>query len=141
MGNRGRAFQRVIGSAVAGVAVLGVVGMVATGAGAAPSNAKTAISGTFSDCSNGASGTFVVNNGKSQATTWTAAHLTFASGGRGVFSTTARDLTFSSGGQVVGTEQVSKHAKRNAVTCHIEATVGDITLSGTVTGKMTTNGK
>src|SRR4029077_7687589 len=92
--------------------------------------------GTFTDCSNGTSGTFVVNSGKSQATNWAAAHLPFTGGGKGIFTPTAIDLTFTSGGQVVGTEQASKHAKKNPVTCTIDATVGDTTLHGTVTGKM-----
>lgn len=133
-----RVIRRVM---VGGVAVLGVVGMTATGAAAAPSNAKTALSGTFSDCSNGASGTFVVNSGKSQAINWAVAHLKFASGGRGIFSTTSRDITFTSGGEVVGTEKVSKRAKRNPVTCSIEVVSGDVIGRGTVTGKMTRNGK
>jgi len=110
--------------------------MVAPAAHAAPVKAKTALSGTFSDCTNGASGTFVVNSGKAQATTWNAAHLTFANGGRGIFTTTARNLTITVGGEVVGTEVVSKAAKRNPVTCTITATLGDTTVSGTVTGKM-----
>ena len=121
---------------MSGAAVVGVVGLMAPVASAAPVKAKTALSGTFTDCSNGTSGTFVVNSGKSQATNWAAAHLTFTGGGKGIFTTTARDLTITSGGQTVGTEKVSKHAKKNPVTCTIHGTVGDFTVDGTVTGKM-----
>jgi hypothetical protein len=131
----------LIGSVATGAAALFLVGMVAPGAGAAPVKAKSAFSGTFSDCSNGASGTFVVNSGRSEAPNWSVAHLTLASGQRGIFSATSLDLTFTVDGQVVGTDVRSKHAKRGAVTCSIEAVLPDGTLAGTVVGKMTINGK
>jgi hypothetical protein len=71
------------------------------------------------------------------ATPWTVAHLTFADGSHGIFSPTAIDLTFTENGQVVGTEHVSKHAKAGQVTCTVSGTAGPVSLSGTVTGKIT----
>ena len=113
-----------------------MVGLAVPAAHAAPVKAKTALSGTFSDCSNGASGTFVVNSGKSQAPNWAVAHLTLATGAKAKFTPTALDITITAGGEVVDTEQRSKPAKKNPVTCSISATTGDFTLAGTVTGKM-----
>jgi hypothetical protein len=68
-------------------------GLGATRASAAPSNPKSAISGPFTCGPNPLgppnlptlTGTFVVNSGKSTATTWTSAHLNFDGGGTGVF--------------------------------------------------------
>jgi len=100
------------------------------------------VSGTFSDCSNGKSGTFVVNSGNAKGKAWSAAQLTFADGSHGVFTPTALDLTISVNGQVVGTQVQSKHPKRNSVTCTIAATTPDgASLAGTVTGKIVSNGK
>ena len=143
MGKAARAARRVaMGSVATAAVVASVVGTGVAGAGAAPVKPKTAVSGTFSDCSNGRSGTFVVNDGKSNGAAWSAAQLKFADGSRGVFTPTALDLTITVDGQVVGTQVQHKHPKRNSVTCTIAATTPDgASLSGTVIGKMTTNGK
>jgi hypothetical protein len=133
-----RRFGRIlVGSVVLSAATMGVG---ATVAGASPSNAPTALSGSFFGCSNGASGTFVINSGKAAApTTWTAAHLTFASGERGIFISTALDLTFTFDGQSFS-DHFTKGSAPGSVTCSIFAEMGDATLSGTVTGTVVLNG-
>jgi hypothetical protein len=119
---------------------VGLLGLGVTSAGAAPANAKTALSGTFSACTNGQSGTFVVNSGNSHAAqTWNAAHLTFASGGTGIFVPTAVNLTFTQGGQSQ-TQNVKKGSAKGTVTCTIAASGPGFSLAGTVTGKMVRNG-
>jgi hypothetical protein len=121
------------------------VGLGATAASASPSNAPTALTGTF-DCGHGVTGTFVVNSGNSSATTWSAAHLAFDSGGTGIFVPASIDFTFSVGGKVVGTEQATKGNAPAPNSCSISATVPGppgtpvATLSGTVTGKVIHNG-
>ena len=108
-------------------------------AGAAPSNAPTALSGTF-DCGNGVSGSFVVNSGNAAApTTWNVAHLTFSSGGTGIFVPTTLDLTFSSGGQSF-TSHATKGSAPSSITCRISAGGDGFTLSGVVTGNVVHNG-
>ena len=130
-------FARVcVGGVAAALTLVGFSGLAATTAVAAPSHAKTAVSGTFS-CENGDTGTFVVNNGNAKGTAWSAAHLTFADGSRGIFTPTALDVTVTVNGQVVDTQQVTKHPKRGQVNCTISADLGEgATLAGTVTGKI-----
>jgi hypothetical protein len=114
-------------------------GLGTSAVGAAPSNAPSALSGTF-DCGNGVSGTFVVNSGNAAApTTWNVAHLTFSSGGSGIFVPTTLDLTFSAGGQTF-TSHATKGSAPTAITCTISAAGDGFTLSGVVAGKIVHNG-
>lgn len=134
-------------SIAAVVAVLPISVVLWTGAraaSAAPSQAGTAVTGTFG-CTNGEAGTFVTNSGNAGATTWSVAHLTLQSGGRAVFVPASFDFTFTFNGEPVGTEQATKSANAPAPdTCLISATEsvpgGSVTLSGTVTGKIVYNG-
>jgi hypothetical protein len=116
----------------------GIVGLAASTASASPVNAKTALTGTF-DCGSVGAGTFVVNSGNAQAaTTWNAAHLTFADGSTAVFQPRAFDLTFTFNGQSM-TEVASKNGPGSTV-CSISASQDGFSLSGTVTGKVTFTG-
>lgn len=140
-------------AAVGSIALAGgVMGAGATVAGAAPSHAPSSYSGTFT-CT-GSTGTFVVNTGDSTATTWSAAHLTFSTGGRGIFVPSQFHLVFdvvTAGGTVVpvGTQTAVKgsgHAP-SPDTCHITAVVAvtptttlELVLTGTVVGKIVMNG-
>jgi hypothetical protein len=117
-------------------ACLGVLGVGVAGAGAAPRNAPTSVSGTFFDCSNGDSGTFVVNSGNSQPTTLNAAHLTFSGGGTGIFVPTGRTLTFNG----VPEPPVTKGSAQGSVTCSISASEDGLPLTGTVVGNIIANG-
>ena len=81
-----------------------------------------------------------MNSGNAQGTTWNVAHLTFANGSHGIFSPTEFDLTFTFDGQSM-TQQVAKQPKAGQVTCSIAASQGDFSLSGMVTGEITTTGK
>jgi hypothetical protein len=115
--------------------VLGLLGLAPAVAGAAPSNAPTALSGTF-DCGNGQTGTFLINSGKAEnPTTWEMAHLTFSSGGSGIFVPTAIDITFTVNGQSQ-TVQATKGSAPGSVTCSISAAQDGFTLSGSVTGNI-----
>lgn len=119
-------------------------------AGAAPSKAPSAISGTFSCTTTAETGTFVVNNGHSTATTWSVAHLTFSTGGKANLVPSAFHFAFvkTVGGTatVLGTTTAVKgngHAP-SPNTCHITAVVGVtpttsttvFLLTGTVDGKL-----
>jgi hypothetical protein len=102
--------------------------------------APTALTDSFFNCSNGASGTFVINSGKAAApTTWTSAHLTFTSGARGIFIPTALDLTFSFDGQTF-TDHFTKGSAPASVTCSIFAQMDGATLSGSVSGRTVITG-
>jgi hypothetical protein len=104
---------------------------------ASPAKAPTALTGSFFGCSNGDSGTFVVNSGNSHAaTTWTSAHLTFSSGGTGVFIPTAEALSVNGSPE----PPVTKGSAPGSVTCSISANGAGFTLTGTVTGNIVTTG-
>jgi hypothetical protein len=136
---RQRAARRLVRSGVlAGVVGLGAA-LGTSVAAAAPSHAPSALSGTF-DCPNGETGTFVVNSGNAHAaTTWNVAHLTFSSGGTGIFVPTMLDLTFTFDGQT-STSQATKGSAPSAITCTISAAQDGFTLSGVVTGTIVHNG-
>jgi len=127
-----------VGTLLTALTLFGVGLLMPQGAGAAPSHARNALAGTF-DCGNSGTGTFVVNSGNAQGTTWNVAHLTFDDGSHGIFSPTTFDLTFSFDGQSMQ-QQASKHPKAGQVTCSISAVQGDFSLSGTVTGTITVTG-
>lgn len=120
----------------AAFAVTGAIG-VGSAAYAAPSNAKTSVSGTF-DCGGGVQGEFVVNSGNAQAaTTWNVAHLFFSGGGTGIFQPSAFDLTFSTP-QGTFSEVASKNGPKPTTTCFISAAPAPgYSLAGLVTGKIT----
>jgi hypothetical protein len=121
------------------VPVMTGLGIAASPASAAPWNAPTALAGTF-DCGGGVTGTFVVNSGNAAApTTWNAAHLTFDSGGTGVFSPTTFDLTFTSPSGSF-TEQATKGSAPGPDTCSISASQPGFSLTGTVVGKIVASG-
>ena len=120
--------------ALAAALGVGVLGISAGSAGAAPMNGLT---GSFWGCSDGLTGTFVINSGNSHAAqTWNVAHLTFTTGGTGIFVPTALDLSFNgmSGGLV------TKGSAPGDVTCSILASQGGFTLSGMVTGRVVLDG-
>jgi hypothetical protein len=136
---RQRAVRLLIRSGVL-ACVVGLGAALGTSvAAAAPSHAPSALSGTF-DCPNGETGTFVVNSGNARAaTTWNVAHLTFSSGGTGIFVPTMLDLTFSFDGQT-STSHATKGSAPSAITCTISAAQDGFTLSGVVTGTIVHNG-
>lgn len=136
--------KRAVLAVVALLPTSAVLWMVTPAVSAAPSQAGTAVAGTF-DCADGEAGTFVVNSGNANATAWNVAHLTLESGGSAIFVPATLDLTFSYNGELVGTEQATKSSHTSATdTCMISATEsvpgGSVTLSGTVTGKIIYNG-
>jgi len=97
------------------------------------------LTGTF-DCGGGQTGTFTVNSGNAQGTTWNGAHLIFDSGGTGIFHPTELDLTVTFMGQSQSENSV-KHNNSGPSTCSISASgPGGFTLSGNVTGNITHNG-
>lgn len=104
---------------------------------ASPVNAPTSLTGSFFGCSNGDSGTFVVNSGNTHApVTWNAAHLTFSSGGTGLFIPTAEALSVNGNAEPA----VTKGSAPGSVTCSISASAPGFTLTGTVTGNVVTTG-
>src|SRR5579862_7939013 len=115
-----RRTTRLIGTGLvaSGLASVAVIAGATLTASAAPSNAPSSISGTFS-CTNGDAGTFVVNsgNGNGNGTTWNVAHLSFDTGGRGVFSPTGFDLTFSFDGQMFTQVAQKNNASKGDVMC------------------------
>ena len=120
---------------VAGLVAALAAGVAAPAASAAPANAPSSLTGTF-DCGNGVTGVFVVNSGNAQsANTWNVAHLTFSSGGTGIFVPTMLDLTFSAGGQSF-TSQATKGSAPSAITCSIAAGGNGFSLSGVVVGRI-----
>jgi len=139
-----------------GALCVGAIGFAASSAvaGASPTRAPSASSGTFT-CTTGRSGTFTINSGHSTGTSWNVAHLSFTGGGTGIFvpsviSTTTTATTTT--GTVVFTTS-STRTKGNGHTpapnaCSISAmaqfTTGGqmltFSLSGTVTGKLVANG-
>ncbi len=127
---------RVFGAGLIAAAIpAGVIGIGAASASAAPSNAPSAISGTF-DCGAAGSGTFVTNSGNTHApTTWNVAHLTFSDGSTAVFQPRVFDLVFTFDGQSY--TEIASHNGPGSTVCTISATVsGGGSLSGTVTGKI-----
>src|SRR5437870_5453020 len=104
------------------------LGVAAVPASAAPSNAPSSLTGTF-DCGGGRTGTFVVNSGNSQATTWSPAFLTLSSG-KAIFVPSAFHLTFSFNGQTF-TQNATKGNSPAPTTCTIAASQGGFSLSGT----------
>jgi hypothetical protein len=135
--------QRAVRLLVRSGVLAGVIGLGAalgtSVAAAAPSHVPSALSGTF-DCPNGETGTFVVNSGNAQAaTTWNVAHLTFSSGGTGIFVPTTLDLTFTFDGQT-STSQATKGSAPSAITCTISAAQDGFTLSGVVSGTIVHTG-
>jgi hypothetical protein len=136
---RQRAVRRLVRSGVL-ACVVGLGAALGTSvAAAAPSHAPSALSGTFA-CPNGETGTFVINSGNAAAaTTWNVAHLTFSSGGAGIFVPAMLDLTFTSDGQTF-TSQATKGSAPSAITCTISAAQDGFTLSGVVSGTIVHNG-
>jgi hypothetical protein len=132
-------FSSVLGRtlATAGLVVgMGAAGMAA--ASASPSKAPTSLTGSFFDCTNGASGTFVVNSGKAAppTTAWDSAHLMFKGGGTGIFVSTELHLT-----SPFGPEDFTKGNAPSSVTCSISADLGGgAMLTGTVVGNIIHNG-
>lgn len=118
-------------------------------ASAAPSNAPSALQGTF-NCGGGVTGAFVTNSGNSSATTWSIAHLSFTGGGTGIFVPASLDLSISVGGVPIGPPEVATKGNAPAPdTCTILATfpvpspsggTGNATLSGVVTGRIVRTG-
>jgi hypothetical protein len=120
----------VTGAIMAGAGTAGVAA-----ASASPSNAPSAVKGSFFDCSNGDSGTFVVNSGQASSS-WNVAQLAFSSGGAGIFVPTAMNLSVN--GTPEGT--VTKGSTTGSVTCSIQATQPGFTLTGVVTGNIVRTG-
>jgi hypothetical protein len=121
------------------IAGAGAAGMAA--ASASPSNAPTSTTGLFT-CPGGVTGTFVVNSGKASApTTWNVAHLTFDSGGSGIFVPTALHLTITSP-EGIFHEDATKGNAPGSVTCSIVAPPppAQSFLRGTVVGNIVRNG-
>jgi hypothetical protein len=119
---------------VGAAALVGVIGLGAGAASAAPSNAKDALSGTFSGCTGGVGdGMFVINTGNANGMAWGSAHLTFdADGSTANFH--ASSLTIG------GSPTVSKNNPKGDVTCTINFTEDGVPVSGSVTGTIVPNG-
>jgi hypothetical protein len=115
----------IVGTGAAGVAA----------AAASPSTAPSALKGSFFDCSNGESGTFVVNSGQASSS-WNVAHLTFTSGGTGIFVPTAMNLLVNG----IPEGPVTKGSVTGSVTCSIQASQPGFTLTGMVTGNIVHTG-
>jgi hypothetical protein len=125
----------------------GLLGVGMTAAGAAPSG-PNATTGTFM-CPGG-SGTFVApgTSQHSNATSFGAAHLTFASGETAIFVPSAFDFTFSfPGGSQSFSATKGSGSEPSPDTCSIFASFpipgpggGTATLSGTVSGKIVVTG-
>jgi hypothetical protein len=124
--------------AIGGLVAAGALTIAAVApAMASPANAPTSLKGNFFNCSNHESGTFVTNSGNTHAlTTWNSAHLTFSSGGTGVFIPTALALSVNG----IPETPVSKGSAHGSVTCSISATQPGFALTGTVTGNIVTTG-
>jgi len=138
---KGSTLRKLTRLGVGAAALLGVIGLGAGAAYAAPSNAKNAITDGQFDCGSAGSGTFVINTGNANGTAWGTAHLTFADGSTANFHADSLNLTISGPGVPPG--QNESKAKPNAtggVTCQINATQGPFTLAGTVTGTIVPNG-
>ncbi len=120
---------------VAAIALGGTtLGLGASTAGAAPTKAPSSLQGTFS-CDNGDTGTFVVNSGNAQGQTWNAAHLTFDTGGKGIFHPVSTDLTISFDGMTEQQFAQKNNTSKGSVTCDISAVQpGGFSLTGTVVG-------
>ena len=119
---------------------MGLLGLGAAGAGASPSNAPAATTGTFI-CPGGVTGTFLLNSGNSHAAqTWNIAHLTFDSGGRGIFVPSSLDLTITFDGQPPVSVNSTKGSAPASVTCTISESAPGFSLSGSVSGRIVTNG-
>lgn len=119
---------------------IGLLGLGAAGAGASPSNAPAATTGTFI-CPGGVTGTFLLNSGNTHAAqTWNIAHLTFDSGGTGIFVPSALDLTITFDGQPPVTLNATKGSAPGSVTCSISEGGPEFSLSGSVTGRIVVNG-
>jgi len=119
---------------------MGLLGLGAAGAGAAPSNAPAATTGMFI-CPGEVTGTFLLNSGNSHAAqTWNIAHLTFDSGGTGIFVATALDLTITFDSQPPVIVNATKGSAPGSVTCSISESAPGFSLLGNVTGQIVMNG-
>jgi hypothetical protein len=136
-GPNGRAMALwVVGSMTVSALALG---LGAATASAAPANAPTSISGTFS-CPGGHSGTFVVNSGNANGQSWNPAFLTNTSNGNTAnFIPTALNLTFTGPG-VSSQIDATKGNTIGEITCTVNAVLGPFTLSGTATGNIVHKG-
>jgi hypothetical protein len=143
-----RYWKRGILTAAFLVLASGVLVLGPSTAGAASANAPNTTTGTFT-CDHGLSGTFVApgNNSHSNVTSWGAAHLTFASGGTGVFVPATFDFTFTLNGVPVRTEAATKGNAPAPDSCSISSSStipgpggGTLLLSGIVTGKINQTG-
>jgi hypothetical protein len=118
---------------------MGIVGFGAAGAGASPSHAPSAQTGTFT-CPGGPSGTFTVNSGNSHAAqVWGVAHLIFDGGGTGNFVPSELNLTIMSGGMTFTSDSIKGNAP-GSVTCSISESSPGFSLSGIVTGTIVVTG-
>ncbi|MDX6230913.1 MAG: hypothetical protein QOI76_4303 [Frankiales bacterium] len=113
----------------------------ASAAFAAPSHAPNRLVGT-ADC--GADGTFdfVVNSGKTEATTWNPAFVTGSDGQQGLFLPVSFDLTFTTPFGTF-TSTASKPTAPGPVSCTITGSpvsFPEATLTGTVTGTIVWTG-
>jgi hypothetical protein len=119
---------------------IGLLGLGVAGAGASPSNAPAATSGMFI-CPGGVTGTFLLNSGNSHAAQpWNIAHLTFDSGGTGIFVPSALDFTITFDGQPPVNVNATKGSAPGPVTCTISESAPGFSLSGSVTGRIVMNG-
>jgi hypothetical protein len=133
---------------VGAAALAGVISLGAGAASAAPSNAKNSTTGTFSACSDGSSGTFVINTGNANGMSWGQAHLTLANGSTANFKPSSLNITFTftPTGQPPQsqTQMQTKNNPKGSVTCTIHAggssPEGTFALDGTVVGTITTHG-
>ncbi len=125
--------------ALVGVAAAMMATLTATTAVAAPTNSPNGLSGT-ADCGSDGTFTFVVNTGRSEATTWSPAFVTRSDSATALFIPSSLDLTFSfpDGSD---TSTVAKPSAPGPVSCEISAApFPGASLTGTVTGRLVWTG-
>ena len=125
--------------ALVGVAAALLAAVPAATAVAAPTNPPSVLSGT-ADCGSDGTFTFVVNTGRSTATTWSPAFVTGSDGATALFIPSSLDLTitFPEGSD---TSTVAKPSAPGPVSCAISATpFPGASLTGTVTGRLVWTG-
>ena len=105
----------------------------------APNNAPTRLVGT-ADCGPDGTFDFVVNSGKTEATTWNPAFVTSSDGRSGVFIPASFDLTFTTPFGAV-TDSAAKETAPGPIACDVSAAPAPgFALTGTVTGRIVWTG-
>jgi len=117
----------------------GMAALAATSALADPTNAPNVTTGT-ADCGSVGSFTFLVTGNSGNGTAWNPAFVTSSTGQRALFHPDSFDLTFTSPDGTFH-QSAAKNKGPGPVSCTISSTpMAGFSLSGTVTGSITTRG-